>query len=140
MPEFLPDRFEAGTLNLPGILGLGAALEFLEKTGLDAIGEREKALTARLLRGLLPLEAEGLLTIAGKRGTEGRVAVVSVGTRAGTRPPWPTGSPGTRRRDPGGAPLRSRGPQNPRHLPTGAIRFSPPFSPRTGRSTGPWRR
>lgn len=78
MPEFLPDRFEAGTLNLPGILGLGAALRFLEETGLAAIRERE--LTARLLRGLLPLEEEGLLTIAGKRGTEGRVAVVSITT------------------------------------------------------------
>ena len=34
LPPLLPDRFEAGTQNLPGILGLGAALAYLE--GLNA--------------------------------------------------------------------------------------------------------
>ena len=33
MPSFLPDRFEAGTLNLPGIYGLHAALTYLEEQG-----------------------------------------------------------------------------------------------------------
>ena len=32
VPSFLPDRFEAGTLNLPGIMGLHAALTWLEET------------------------------------------------------------------------------------------------------------
>ena len=35
MPEFLPDRFEPGTMNLPGLAGLHAALGFLMETGLD---------------------------------------------------------------------------------------------------------
>lgn len=33
MPTFLPDRFEAGTLNLPGILGLGAGLACCRRRG-----------------------------------------------------------------------------------------------------------
>lgn len=37
MPEFLPDRFEPGTMNLPGLAGLHAALGFLMEKGLDTI-------------------------------------------------------------------------------------------------------
>lgn len=42
MPEFLPDRLEAGTVNVPGIAGLGAALRYLDRTGVEAIGHREQ--------------------------------------------------------------------------------------------------
>ena len=38
MPEFLPDRFEAGTLNLPGIAGLRAALLWLKERGIESSG------------------------------------------------------------------------------------------------------
>jgi len=41
MPEYLPERLEAGTLNVPGIAGLGAGLQFLRRTGVEKIGERE---------------------------------------------------------------------------------------------------
>ena len=41
MPEFLPDRLEAGTLNVPGIAGLGEGLRFLVRHDVKAIGERE---------------------------------------------------------------------------------------------------
>lgn len=41
MPEFLPDRLEAGTLNVPGIAGLKAGLDHLERVGVEAIGRRE---------------------------------------------------------------------------------------------------
>lgn len=40
-----PYRFEAGTLNIGGIFGLGAALDYLEITGMDFIEKREKELT-----------------------------------------------------------------------------------------------
>ena len=41
MPEYLPDRLEAGTLNVPGIAGLSAGLAFLERAGVEEIGRRE---------------------------------------------------------------------------------------------------
>ena len=34
VPDFLPDRFEGGTMNLPGIFGLNASLQYLEKEGI----------------------------------------------------------------------------------------------------------
>ena len=47
VPEFMPDRFEAGTPNLPGIFGLHAALNWLRKLGeaslLNKETEKEKA-------------------------------------------------------------------------------------------------
>lgn len=52
MPAQLPDRLEAGTLNLPGIVGLGAALDYLEATGVETLQRREQAQTAWLLQVL----------------------------------------------------------------------------------------
>ena len=80
VPEFLPDRFEAGTLNLPGIAGLRAALFWLKERGIDANREHEEQLTERFLRRLLPLEQAGLLRIAGRKTGKGRTAAVSLQT------------------------------------------------------------
>jgi cysteine desulfurase family protein len=55
-PDYLPDKFESGTLNLPGIYGLNAALEFVLKTGIKTISEHEKALTTYFLNGLLNIK------------------------------------------------------------------------------------
>ena len=52
MPEYLPDRLEAGTLNVPGISGLSAGLDFLERTGVEAIGRREYREAQRCAQGL----------------------------------------------------------------------------------------
>lgn len=54
-PDFLPDRFESGTLNTLGIVGLGAAVGYLEEVGLEQIRAKEEKLTARLLEGLKDL-------------------------------------------------------------------------------------
>lgn len=80
MPEFLPDRFEPGTMNLPGIAGLHAALGFLQETGLDTIRAHELGLTKRLLDGIAPLAEEGRLRLIGLPGTENRTGVVSLQT------------------------------------------------------------
>ncbi len=42
----LPDRFEAGTPNIAGVLGLGAAIDYLNEIGMDAIHRHEQALLA----------------------------------------------------------------------------------------------
>ncbi len=52
-PEFLPDKFESGTANAVGLAGLVAGVRWLRSRTVEAIREREIALTARLLAGLL---------------------------------------------------------------------------------------
>ncbi len=52
MPEYLPERLEAGTLNVPGIGGLSAALAFLEREGIERIGRREHLQAAYCAAGL----------------------------------------------------------------------------------------
>lgn len=44
-PDIMPDKFESGTPNAPGIIGLGAGVEYIFKTGLDNIREKELELT-----------------------------------------------------------------------------------------------
>ena len=51
-PEQMPTRLEAGTLNAHGIAGLSAAVDFLMKTGLENIREKEAALAARFYAGV----------------------------------------------------------------------------------------
>lgn len=78
VPIFMPDRFEGGTLNLPGIFGLNAALHWIEETGMEKISAHEMALTEQFLAGLLPMERRGLLRIIGKHGCSDRIGVVSI--------------------------------------------------------------
>ena len=55
MPDFLPDRAEAGTLNVPGIAGLEKALAYLERTGIDTVFRTEQRQMQRCVRGLKKL-------------------------------------------------------------------------------------
>lgn len=52
-PDFLPDKFECGTHNLPGIVGLSEAIKFINSIGLDEINEHNKYLLKYLLDGLM---------------------------------------------------------------------------------------
>lgn len=52
MPQELPDRLEAGTLNLPGIAALSAALDYINRLGVETIYKQEMALLARLTDGI----------------------------------------------------------------------------------------
>lgn len=52
MPDFLPDRLEAGTHNIPGIAGLLEGLRFVKSRGEEAILRRERALTRQAAKGL----------------------------------------------------------------------------------------
>jgi cysteine desulfurase family protein len=55
-PMFLPDRYECGTPNTPGIASLLGGLTFIEKEGLSAIVDRKQALRRRLVDGLRAME------------------------------------------------------------------------------------
>lgn len=52
MPDFLPDRYDAGTANTVGVAGLLAAVSFIATRGLPTMARREDQLTTRLLDGL----------------------------------------------------------------------------------------
>ncbi|NME83636.1 aminotransferase class V-fold PLP-dependent enzyme [Clostridium sp. SM-530-WT-3G] len=52
-PDFLPDKFECGTHNLPGIVGLSESIKFINSIGLNEINEHNKYLLKYLLEGLL---------------------------------------------------------------------------------------
>lgn len=75
MPEFLPDKLESGTLNIPGIYGLSKALDYLEKTGTENILEKELELTKQLVSGIQSLKQ---LKLIGVPDMSGRSAVVSL--------------------------------------------------------------
>ena len=75
IPLYLPDRFEPGTPNLPGIYGWEAALEYLESVTVEAVAAHDRALSARLLGGLRDVPGVSLI---GPDTTEGRVGVFSL--------------------------------------------------------------
>lgn len=75
IPLYLPDRFEPGTPNLPGIYGWEAALEYLEDVTVEAVAAHDRALSARLLGGLRDVPGVSLI---GPDTTEGRVGVFSL--------------------------------------------------------------
>ena len=77
-PHFMPDKFEAGTLNLPGIMGLAAGVRWINQRGMASLRAHELALTEQLLTGLLDLEQQGLLRIVGRRDIVQRTSVVSI--------------------------------------------------------------
>ena len=81
IPDFMPDRFEPGTMNLPGIFGLHAALNWLMEIGTETIHEKEKALTELFLQKLKDLDPEQeKIRLTGKKTMEERTAVVSIQT------------------------------------------------------------
>jgi cysteine desulfurase family protein len=56
-PDFLPDKFESGTMNTPGIAGLLAGINFINRTGLNYIRQHEEHLTEKLIDGLLNIDS-----------------------------------------------------------------------------------
>jgi cysteine desulfurase / selenocysteine lyase len=74
-PEVLPSKFESGNLNVPGILGLGAAVEFLQSQGIDQLARQTDDLTERLLAGL---EAIPTIRVLGPSASQPRVPLVSL--------------------------------------------------------------
>ncbi len=55
MPEFLPDRLEPGTLNVPGFAGLREGLKYLNRVGVETVHSREHAQLKACVSGLKAL-------------------------------------------------------------------------------------
>lgn len=75
VPDFMPDRFESGTMNLPGIAGLHRALTYLEEYGIENIARQELAICQRFIDGALTLPDT---RVVGKLTTQDRAAIVSL--------------------------------------------------------------
>jgi cysteine desulfurase family protein len=73
-PDFLPDQMESGTLNTPGLAGLGAGVEFILNQGLSSIREKEVSLSRMVWEGLRKIKA---VELYGPEEAEERIAVVS---------------------------------------------------------------
>lgn len=74
-PAEMPTVLEAGTLNGHGIAGLGAALSWIEKTGMDRIRQRELSLMRRFYNGVFRIPG---VMVYGDLETEKRAPIVSL--------------------------------------------------------------
>lgn len=72
------EGFEAGTPNISGGIGFGAAVDYLKNVGIDEILRHEQKLTRRLLEGLQEIEG---IEVYGPRDTKDRGGVVSFNVR-----------------------------------------------------------
>ena len=73
-PLFLPDRYECGTPNTPGIASLLGGLTFIESVGMDRIIERERNLVETVVRGLKETDK---VVIYGDHGARPGLPVIS---------------------------------------------------------------
>jgi len=78
MPMELPDRLEAGTLNLPGIAAVSAALDYINKLGISEIYKREMRLISRLQNEAAKLEG---VRIMGPENLSDKTAIAALDFR-----------------------------------------------------------
>ncbi|MCX7885155.1 MAG: aminotransferase class V-fold PLP-dependent enzyme [Caloramator sp.] len=74
-PDYMPDKFESGTLNIPNIFGLNASLKFIKSIGIDSIHQKEMELTKRFLDGIQNIDG---IRLCGLNSIEGRTAAISL--------------------------------------------------------------
>lgn len=74
-PSRMPELLEAGTMNVHGIAGLSAALDYLEQTGIDEIRKKESQLARQFLEGIQKIPG---ITVYGDPDSDQNVAVVSL--------------------------------------------------------------
>lgn len=77
-PPQMPTALEAGTLNGHGIAGLGAALRYIQETGLDAIRAKEQELMMAFHDAVREIPG---ITVYGDFSTPNRCAIVSLNVR-----------------------------------------------------------
>lgn len=74
-PDILPDKFESGTKNTPGLAGLSAGIEYIMEKGLDNIRKHEENLTRLLINKLQEIDK---ITIYGPKDASKQTAVISI--------------------------------------------------------------
>jgi cysteine desulfurase family protein len=74
-PETMPYKYESGSINVAGIVGLEAGINFLRMRGLDAVREHHRRLTQRMLDGFAEIAG---VRLYGPRSADQRVGVVSI--------------------------------------------------------------
>jgi cysteine desulfurase family protein len=73
-PDFVPDAYESGTVNVAGLAGLAAGVASLLETGVERVQAHEETLIKRFLEGAQEIPG---LTVYGPPGVEQRIGVVS---------------------------------------------------------------
>ena len=73
-PDFLPDKYESGTMNVVGLAGLGAGVRYVLSEGIQVIREKEKRLTKKLTDGLADID---IVTVYGGIEVDKQVGLVS---------------------------------------------------------------
>ena len=73
-PDFAPDRFEAGTANVPALAGLAAGARYVKEQGREHLAARLRELASRLVEGLRGIPG---LRLYGPGDPAGRLGIVS---------------------------------------------------------------
>jgi selenocysteine lyase/cysteine desulfurase len=74
-PDELPAKYEPGIHNVPGLAGLGAAVEFVQQSSVEAIHAHHAKLTKHLLEGLSAIPG---VTVHGPQTNANRTSVISI--------------------------------------------------------------
>lgn len=74
-PEFMPDLLESGTLNTPGIVGLGTGVRYAAEIGVEQIGAYKHKLVEMLIDGLLVIPGVSLYSVADSKRNSGITAI-----------------------------------------------------------------
>jgi len=77
-PDLLPDKYESGTKNTPGLAGLAAGIRFVLDKGIDKIWAHEQEVTSRFLKGVSEIEE---ITVYGPNDPNKQLSVVSLNVK-----------------------------------------------------------
>jgi len=79
MPDFLPDRLEAGTHNMPGISGLLAGVRYVRQRGVGTIFRRERELAFTMSKELHKSDGVQVFSLPDMRAQAGVLSVIPKG-------------------------------------------------------------
>lgn len=77
----LPDKFDAGTPNVAGAIGLAAACAYLDTVGMQVIRDHEQSLVDYSLTRFIDLEEQGLIDLYGPRDPQKRSGIITFNVR-----------------------------------------------------------